>query len=377
VTVAGPVVAALLALAAEPVKLTVKQEYADGAHATVGVEAIARAFLSGAGLKPQAKAPLHLSIELHGDAVGTDYKSLQTGRTFEKFTYATIDGSHALTRDGQEVATAYFYGRSSVFSDSLPAAAYATRSQAPYQKAVDASNFIASLADTFETVLDSPRRVAGLEAISKAKLPDETKVAALCRMTRETDASAVEKLVAALKARKLGFESAKAVESVDARELCLVAFARLRQGLSTDDERDRLAKKYAACLGPGQGCGYDNYGGWCGTEKLDDLGVLTALGAPVVAELIALVKRYDRPLQEKAAERLGALKATAAVEPLIKLAKDRSDAGVRLKAIEALGAIGDPAAREVLESLARDDEDASVKKSAERALLKLPAAASE
>jgi HEAT repeat protein len=68
---------------------------------------------------------------------------------------------------------------------------------------------------------------------------------------------------------------------------------------------------------------------------------LTKIGEPAVVSLVAALKDADRFVRWNAADVLGRIKDTRAVEPLIASFKD-ADAGVRYTAALALSEIGDP-----------------------------------
>lgn len=94
---------------------------------------------------------------------------------------------------------------------------------------------------------------------------------------------------------------------------------------------------------------------------------LGRIGAPAVEPLIAALKSRDWSVRVFAAEALGAIGDTRAVEPLIAALKDEE---VCPSAITALGRIGDPRAIEPLKPF-RDDEDWSTLNAAAEALQKL------
>jgi HEAT repeats len=359
--------AALLAgpARAEPVTLTIKQRY-EKARASVRVDAPAKAFLAGAGLKVASRAELAITIELAGEGNSSEYEVMTMGRktgTVERWIYADVSGPITVTRSGQAVGSAEFSGGADGFSMSLRAGQYRTRSQAPYAAAFAESDFAYALADALAPALDSAHVVSGLVALAKNKAAGESmQLSALCRLTKEADPGAIDQLALQLSARKIGFDTADATHNEqDLRHLGLIATVRLARGQVGDDERAELVKRYRA--------GVDK--GFCG-RGTDDLRILGLLGEPMVTALMEATDVYDRTTQEAAILRLAALGAGRAVPVLMKLADKDTTWSVRFAAVNALGKLADPSARELLGRVAKDDDEKLVRDAATAALAKLP-----
>jgi HEAT repeat protein len=90
-------------------------------------------------------------------------------------------------------------------------------------------------------------------------------------------------------------------------------------------------------------------------EELVRQHALRALGQIWQLPDLTRLGSNDRSVQEEAAEALGELGDTRAVEPLIAALKDK-DKGVREKAAEALGKLGEPAVELLIATLGGNDE---------------------
>jgi hypothetical protein len=365
--IAGLMLFASRAIAVEAVQLEIHQKF-EKAHASVRVDPPTRAFLSGAGI-PVKPGGLRLVIELEGDAQPTDYKR-DDGMIVKRWTYATVSGTIELLRGEERLSSSHFQSAGLDFKTTLHGNAYATRSAAPYQLAFELSSFVQALAEALSPIVDSAGTVRGLEAIATAPIADELKKSALCRITREADVSATDRMIVRLKMRGIAFDGDHAVEERDTRLLGAIVAIRSRKGLSSVEERTELARRYVHCLSPGTWCGYDHFAGWCGAEPVDDVGVLEAIGEPAVAELIAALGHRDQDVRTRAIDRLAALRASGAIPPLLGLLHDAKWA-VRGHAATALGALGNGTVREALEGVARDDADTFVRDCAKAALVKL------
>jgi hypothetical protein len=351
--------------AGEPVQLEIHQEF-EKAMATVHVDGPTRAFLGGAGV-PIKRGALRLVIDIDGSAQPSDYKR-DDGRKVEKWTYATVSGTLSLERGAETLSEGHFYQAYSGFEMMLRGNAYATRSQAPYQKAFDLSGFVPSLARAMAPIVDSAAMVRGLDAIARSSASDELRKSALCRLTRESDPSTADRMVELLKLRKKSVDGPEASKETDTRLLGAIVVLRARKGILSTEERAELASRYAGCLGNlGGSCGTDHDKGWCGAEPDDDAAVLQAIGEPVIATLSKMAKSGQRLEQERAIARLAAMRATSAVPLLVELLKDY-EYSTRIAAADALGVIADPAAREPLAAAARDDREDMVRSAATRAI---------
>jgi HEAT repeat protein len=106
--------------------------------------------------------------------------------------------------------------------------------------------------------------------------------------------------------------------------------------------------------------------------KLAALASATRVNA--FSDVVAVTKRIsdaDPNVRRRAAEALGALRATDSVLDLVALAKTDPDANVRNAACHTLGELGDARARDVLDELIQTDADALVRGQAAMALRRL------
>lgn len=99
------------------------------------------------------------------------------------------------------------------------------------------------------------------------------------------------------------------------------------------------------------------------------LEALVSIGEPAVHSLILALKDENADVRKNAAEALGKIKDTRAIDPLIATLGDE-ETDVRKNAVEALGNIGDSRAIEPLIA-SLDDKKSTVKSSAEEALKKI------
>jgi hypothetical protein len=96
--------------------------------------------------------------------------------------------------------------------------------------------------------------------------------------------------------------------------------------------------------------------------------VLASLGRPAVPQLIHELKSQDPLVRRHAAEALGEIRDTRAIDPLGRVLKDK-DALIRRHAVKALGKIGDPRAVPLLAEILNDpDEQSHVRMTAAEAL---------
>ncbi len=83
---------------------------------------------------------------------------------------------------------------------------------------------------------------------------------------------------------------------------------------------------------------------------------LADMGEPASERLISLLHDTDWKVRYRAAEALGMMKETKAVEPLIQLLNDEKD-HMRYIAVKSLGSIGDPVALRPLKGCMDDEND--------------------
>ncbi len=79
------------------------------------------------------------------------------------------------------------------------------------------------------------------------------------------------------------------------------------------------------------------------------MAALEKMGEPAVAPLVAMLDTKSVDARANAAQALGWIGSSSAIETLVHALKKDSDATVRGQAAWALGEIGDPAARKVLD----------------------------
>jgi HEAT repeat protein len=101
------------------------------------------------------------------------------------------------------------------------------------------------------------------------------------------------------------------------------------------------------------------------------LGALETLGQPAVGPLVERLDGDSSHIRRNAAEALGWVGDSSAVEPLAYALKRDRDAEVRTRSAWALGQIGDPAAHDALLRASRDDAAARVREQAAQALVQL------
>ncbi|HZS35571.1 MAG TPA: HEAT repeat domain-containing protein [Polyangia bacterium] len=364
------VLAAAPPAGAEKLQLVIKQEF-EKTRAHVSLDPALKLFLDGAGLKVDPRAEYKLLIELDGSATSSTFQAdewnargQRSGRKSERWLSASVVGSCELWRGGERVQSGGFTGDGEIDKAVLHGGQYASRAQAPYQAAADHATLAGCLAAALRPIVEPPAMVRALDALDAKKIPDDVKAEVLCLLTRESDASAVDRVAAQLERRGVAFDSLDAIkQQKDPKLAGAAAFVRLKR-TSSDDERAAIARYYGDQVLKTRRC-------WCGDGGADDLGILRAMGPAIEDVLVEKVKDYDRDVLGNAARRAAALKLTRAVPTLGDVARrDADDWYKRTIAISALEGIGDPAACPALKEAAAYPM-LEVRKPAENAMKKL------
>jgi HEAT repeat protein len=102
------------------------------------------------------------------------------------------------------------------------------------------------------------------------------------------------------------------------------------------------------------------------------MSALENMGEPAVSPLETMLGSQDANARRSAAEALGWIGSSSAIEALSEVLREDDDAAVRGLAAWALGEIGDPAARGALERAELRDPEVEVQTAAERALARMP-----